>query len=834
MPLITDEQGNPIWVPDGAAGAPAPAPAPLTGQRVAMVDDVGQVRELDLAEVDLARAAGWRSETPEEFRARELETKYGDIASQLETAGEGVLRGFTGLASGALGLVGSATGMDLPNISSDAAIPYALEVLGSPEAAEKYRRTAPERIEANPAVSFGGELAGSLVPGAGFGLGALRLPGKLARPGAGIIESGARYGTGLAVEGAVGGALAGAGQVMSEAALAPNGDYDNLAQRLIAGAKHGAGFGAVTGGFLGFTGSVGLKTIERGAEKLAGPGGLKRLLETTSDAATGRALGMPRAPFGPQAGTEERIKTMVRSVKKATLDDGSQVMRLGDKQEVLAERVALAEKQYAKKIGNVAREVDDAIETAAAKSGYREGARALRPDLDGFFAKVDSMVAEASTGPAALAGQMRRAAKQLDKLRQTHLSGEATLGDVLKYRRKLDELIYPKKAGSGVTVAKANAAELNTMSRELEGVVEGTIARADDLVPGASERYKEAKEMFGALKDARQISSAEVRRGMGRNRLSPIETLSTVGGTVASLATGNALPVIGGAAIGLVRNQWRARGEQALAIIAERAAKSDMQLTASVGRYFKRAADVRRGTVGAFSAREVEDDERKGRVERVLRQKKNETRADAYHRTLNRISRYNPEQEPDMPALASAAPQTAIATAARMARAREYLIKTAPSDVMGDDPLQPQLKKQLADPVRLEQWSRRLEAVEDPMGVIQRGLDHGTLTREHVETIKQVDPQLYESLREKVMDQLTTSKEQLPYQQRIRLGVLLGLPTDKSLRPSQIARTQLMYQKARAAQPQAGGAAPAPQAAQPGASSYATEAQRLEAGIPPQ
>jgi hypothetical protein len=72
----------------------------------------------------------------------------------------------------------------------------------------------------------------------------------------------------MAAGGAAEGAIFGAGEALSEAALAPGGDYNGLAEKLWAGAGEGAKFGALTGGVLGGLGGVGSKAIE----KLTGTG----------------------------------------------------------------------------------------------------------------------------------------------------------------------------------------------------------------------------------------------------------------------------------------------------------------------------------------------------------------------------------------------------------------------------------------------------------------------------------------------------------------------------------------------------------------------------------
>lgn len=800
---------------------------------IQLLDEFGNLRTIDDSEAGPALAAGWRAPTPEEAQAEAERIQYSSLGEKLTGVGESALSGAT------LGL-------------SD----VALAELGGDE----YRQARAARERQLGAIGTGAEIAGAIAPtlltfgqsaplsaagvvrgvaapvraAAAVGRGAEALAGAGLRgigiTGESIIGRGVLSGTKLAAGGAAEGALFGAGQALSEAALAPGGDYDNLAEKIIAGGTTGAEFGALGGGLLGFAGGVGSRAIQRGAEKLAGPGGLKRMLEQTSDAAAGRALGMPRAPFGPQAGTEARIQRMVRTVKDATLDDGTRVMRLGDDQGQLADRVAIAEKQYGKRLGGIAKEADDAIETALASGSYR-GSTNLRPDLTSFFGQVDNMVADAASGPPALARQMKRAAKELEPLRARFDAGDATLSDVLKYRQKLDKIIYPEKVSGALTVARQNAAELNAMTRELEGVVEQTIARAEDLVPGIGERYTSTKTAFGALKDAKRISAQEQRRAKGRNRFSPIETIAQVGGGVASIATGNALPLAASLAYSTARSQWTARGEQVLAIMADRAARSDRRIQQAVKGFFRKAGDTRRGVLAEGAAEEVET---KGRIERTLRSRGSDS-AKAYQKKLEKISRYNPETDQTLAEIAKVAPQTAIAYASRQTRAREHLLKTAPSDLLDGDLLQPQLAKSTPNRVLLERWARRIEMVEDPVATIEEGLAKGTLTREHVETLKLVDPTLYAQTQSRIMDELATSKVRPTYHQRIRLGILFQIPTDKSLRPAEMARTQRFYaqQRAIAAQPPPAAGA---QGAPPGANTTAmqTASQRVESGAVPQ
>ncbi len=81
----------------------------------------------------------------------------------------------------------------------------------------------------------------------------------------------------------------------------------------------------------------------------------------------------------------------------------------------------------------------------------------------------------------------------------------------------------------------------------------------------------------------------------------------------------------------------------------------------------------------------------------------------------------------------------------------------------------------------------------------------------------------------RVMDGLANSPELLPYEARIRLGVLFQLPTDPTLRPEFLRVTQEVYQQ-QAQPPQ-----PGPQPGPPGQRSkqLLSAAQELETGDSP-
>ena len=107
-------------------------------------------------------------------------------------------------------------------------------------------------------------------------------------------------------------------------------------------------------------------------------------------------------------------------------------------------------------------------------------------------------------------------------------------------------------------------------------------------------------------------------------------------------------------------------------------------------------------------------------------------------------------------------------------------------------------------------------------------LKRGTLSRESVEAVKFVYPNLYEKIHSTVYDELSQKgREGKPeYKQRLQLNILMDIPTDSALVPEAIAEHQMFYKEAKDAQ--AGGAISAAAAKQMDMSqSQATELEKV-------
>jgi hypothetical protein len=269
-----------------------------------------------------------------------------------------------------------------------------------------------------------------------------------------------------------------------------------------------------------------------------------------------------------------------------------------------------------------------------------------------------------------------------------------------------------------------------------------------------------------------------------------------------------------GAAFSFAHKLMRERGSSILAVAAYRAARGDKVLTGAVREFL--SAGSRR----AVATKATEKPQRR-----------DPPNAKDYAKRLDELSKLDPAKMRGFDQGATEAPNLAAATAGAVVRAKAYLTQEAPTGLMGDDPLQPHLTAPQPNRAALERYSRKWEAVDDPIGTVERRLADGTLTREHVEAIKAVYPVTYREIRQKVFEELADSKERVPYDRRVRLGILFDFAADNSLRPEQIARTQALYAVTLPNEQAAQGPAQPAQAPLQLAQSHATPAQALEGGM---
>lgn len=138
------------------------------------------------------------------------------------------------------------------------------------------------------------------------------------------------------------------------------------------------------------------------------------------------------------------------------------------------------------------------------------------------------------------------------------------------------------------------------------------------------------------------------------------------------------------------------------------------------------------------------------------------------------------------------APKVAQALSMKATQAIVFLAEKAPKNPIQTNPL---IKKKWVPPAsEIDRFSRYVEVVENPKAVLDHLSNH-TLTREHVEAVKTVYPQLYQDIQEQIVDTMVSQQEsdnQMSYRDRIQLGILFDVPTDATIDPQFIGRMQAM------------------------------------------
>lgn len=145
--------------------------------------------------------------------------------------------------------------------------------------------------------------------------------------------------------------------------------------------------------------------------------------------------------------------------------------------------------------------------------------------------------------------------------------------------------------------------------------------------------------------------------------------------------------------------------------------------------------------------------------------------------------------EPTIGAVAEASPALADSMATAVVRGVAYLVESLPAvDTV------PTLLAGALEPSQweIDQFLRRFSAVEDPLSLFDRAAE-GSLHVEHREAVAAVYPEVYSEIQAGVLELLAEEPKRPSYPVRLQLGVLMGVPSDRSLLPDMIAALQSQY-----------------------------------------
>lgn len=781
-----------------------PAPVPVTTQGGTTgylpaeyaqdAADIGGVREATAGEMQAAQGKANEAAT-----ARELEEQFSGIGGGIEGAVAPVL-------------AGAARGLSLG--TSDEALLSAAEMLGGRSGREAVRKRLSDYQAYAPIGSAAGELgaigAGALV---GDEAGLLEGPAAISRLGRAVEGGTARLfgeGSALARVGgkALGGALSGAaegaiynaGKTASDAAIA---DEPLTGEKLVAGATHGALFGGAIGGVLGTAGGLigegtrglsGLRAPKLGgdaAESVAPRGSIADQLEKGADVKTIKALG---GSAGDLRNLEENVsggyRRVAKDIRQDIEDSTGKSIGLHDRESLHAYASKRVD-ELGDKLGKMIDKLDEAgtgIAPDPVAFAQKVRQELIEPHLVMKTGGLNANDAEAVVMPGAQK-QVDAVNKWVDDIETTFSERAPTFKEWQRIRRNLDaELKFEARNASP---AEASLRQVRgMMEKELETSGE---AAAQSMNSTFRNEYQATKSLYQSVTKAEELTARGVSKELANNSMGLRATM----GMMAGVASGQpVLGAIAGAGMKIIQD----RGDMLAADLLSRAAsiggagrianRVTSELNKGVGALIPTKTAAKEAAALAPPARaastplgiRVTGDRRKdyaaisGAVASAVANP---------IATSDRVSK-------SLGDLGDHAPQTANAAVSTTLKGLDYLATKLPPSRMDKFSLQPQFQQPRASDAEISKFMRYAQAVDNPLIVLQEAKT-GTLTRDHVDAVKNVYPGLYAEMQTTVMRYVVDSKQELPYDRRIQLGILLDIPTDKSLSPDFMRAIQATF-----------------------------------------
>lgn len=713
---------------------------------IVLLDPEGRPHEMDVdSAARTLESPGWRVQTDDDRRSRladeAREETYGGIRGQI---GAGLAAGARGLSYG----------------GSDAIISAA----GGGEELRQLRA-------ANPGISTGLEIAGSLVaPGGSLGTAAraskaaATTTGKIARVAAQGIEQNIAQGI---------------GQTVTDVALSENPlEIEQIGSSLLR--------------------NVGTNVVVGAGVNLAG-------------AAAGKALRAAKGKLDDVAARGEKIGKLGEEVSDDLSALDAKGLRQAEKAELEAieqtrvpQREQVAEEIKAHRTTAKQDKIFLATKDAKTWEGVDEALKKEVREVGKVSLEADKAIDRALRNPKALASRPQRA---LDALQQQ----ESALEKLLTKRAELEDVF--KADTSGARKAALDSAERALQrNREIQAKIADlgtapTSARLDNIVSARDALTTGGKESFA------QKMAGGTAYGVGASVASAIPF---VGGFLA--------PFAGAAASNAITGKLGGKLVAAQAEAAKRAS-SAVDMFLNVGRRVAPVAPVLATKVLAAYRYTDRNDKTEAKAPKKVRL------AAAYKARTDEIKQQTayqmgvPKMRPEarqriatkLAPIALTNPVLADRLETLAARKVEYLASKLPrrpdiaSVKTGPDTWQP-------SDFEMRSFARTIAAVEDPQGIVERLAD-GTVTPEDAEAMRAVYPEMMADITRQILERLPELQKQLPYERRLALSIFTGAPVD----PAMDTRVLSVLQRSFTEEPGTEGGTQAP-VAQPAFGSVKAEA----------
>lgn len=684
--------------------------------------------------------------------------------------------------------------------------------------------------------SSGASLAGEVAGVAGSALlgnegGAVGLVSKL---GGGIERGVAKgLGSGLAARtagrvagGATEGAIYAAGKAEGDASLH---NEQLTTEKALSAIGHGALFGAAGNALLGGAGD-GLRRLA-GREQGEATALLSRhpteasegtslgdSLQKAADVKTIKALG---GSAGDLSGLERSVPGGFRRVAQDIRGDieASTGKSIGfHNKESLHDYATARVEELGANQGRMLRRLDEA------KTG-------ISPDVGGFARKIQEELIAPNTVQLPVGHMVRTATGEMKALEAAVTVAKPGQAQVVKAAEQwLSEVggAYGGKAPTftewhqarraldkQINFASRNASPEMDALKQIRGLMEKELevsgeAAAKSVGSAFADEYRAGKSLYQSVRKAQDLTERGVARELANNSFGLGATI----GAATGLATGGPL---GSIAMGLAGKVVKDRGDMMAADLLHRAAniagvtslaaRTDATISKGVQALLGAKAPVAATTasavripvapLGVALSGNLKGDFAKV-SKAVVDAQANPTR------TTDRVAKALGPEAGKSPRIASAATQIMIGDI-------DFLHKALPPPRLDAFSLQPHLQTgSRASDTEMGKFLDQAKVLASPTIVIDKAIE-GTLSRHEVDALKERRPEMYDAIRNSVLEQVTTTTKEIPYDRRIQLGILLDIPTDRTLAPDFQQAIQATYSSAE----QAGEESPSPQLARP-------------------
>lgn len=126
-------------------------------------------------------------------------------------------------------------------------------------------------------------------------------------------------------------------------------------------------------------------------------------------------------------------------------------------------------------------------------------------------------------------------------------------------------------------------------------------------------------------------------------------------------------------------------------------------------------------------------------------------------------------------------------------KALAYLQQAVPKPPAPSSPFAPKIAWNPSD-FEINKFAQIAQVAENPMVVLEE-LEQGTLTDNHIDALKNMFPNVYMAIQNKIMQTAAENPKPLPYQARVNLSRLAGVPLDDTLTPENILKLQSKYMR---------------------------------------